>query len=240
MQISAINNNYQNVNNPQFKSAYPVRYWVAEATGGKYAPALTRDLSKFLNTKIVEMLNKPLCQIVSKIERLEAEKIGLKRIPVKLERDIEKLSIIKRVKNFIANRDAAYVREPFVRSFNAEKDQINSQNEPISYLITGADAHYFIETFGKPIGVVKAELENKYGAAEIEQKLADYWTKGYTYVKNVSKNYCKNGEPLELHVKLDTVRTKTGTIKDYKVVDMTFLPRNVLDDLAQAAEWANK
>lgn len=72
MQIQPTQNYNQTKTNtqPQFKSVYPVRIWLREMGGG-YAPVVTKDLSKTLTTKIVNILNKSRVELNAKTKELE-------------------------------------------------------------------------------------------------------------------------------------------------------------------------
>ena len=68
MQIQAINN-YQKTNSPQFKAAYPVRYWVAESNGS-FNPVFTEKMAKELNNKMFDIFNKKRIIVQEKIKTL--------------------------------------------------------------------------------------------------------------------------------------------------------------------------
>ena len=56
MQIQQINSYSLNQQRPNFKSAYPVIHWIAEANGS-YSPVTTEKLTKKLQSKLVRYLN---------------------------------------------------------------------------------------------------------------------------------------------------------------------------------------
>ena len=241
MQIGVGTNHlgFQN-QNPQFKSVYPVVHWVAE-TNGSYAPALTEKLSRTLNRKLVSMLNTNSNEITFKIEKLMQEIGQLKeklnmteevkqssmimRQIKKLEVELASSQLVQRVRRFVTRRDSDYAENHYVRTFYNSKGGIkNGKFEPIVYLLTGRDAVNFEETYGKPLGQLKKQLGLKY-SAEIQSAKIDYWLKGLNYVKQKSQKSCgRDGLPHELHIKTETVRSKTGNIKGYNIVNMEYFP----------------
>ena len=108
MQIQQTQNYNQVKRNtqPQFKSVYPVRIWVREMGGG-YAPVVTKDLTKTLTTKIVNILNKSRAELNAKANELEA-------ITARGEggtltnRNIGRIKISNWIKNFISKFDEDY------------------------------------------------------------------------------------------------------------------------------------
>ena len=247
MQIQSIQaGSYLNQNKqPQFKSVYPVVFWVAEK-GGSYAPVITRDFSKTLATKFVNILNysrKEINDMMVKIENTRQETgltnyNGLRKL---------KLEIAQRVKNFISRFDADYAKQnksynirPHTRAFTTSGGLVNGRYLPTAYLITGEDAYFFDRTYGRPIGVSRSRGGNRFKSAELERALADFWTQGFNYVKNGAKNFKINGEPSELHVKVDTIRARTGNIKGYNVTGVGFFPQEGAKNPFELTEWLKR
>ena len=79
--------------------------------------------------------------------------------------------------------------------------------------------------------------ENKYVTAELERALADYWTKGYSYVKNKAKVFQINNQPAELHIKVETVRARTGNIKSYNIIGAKFFPQKGSENPLEKTGW---
>ena len=72
---------------------------------------------------------------------------------------------------------------------------------------------------------VAPEIGGKKVSAELEQAKKDYALKGKEFViNNNRKIYGADGREYALHTKFQTVRTKTGNIKGYNIVDVRFCP----------------
>ena len=97
--------------------------------------------------------------------------------------------------------------------------------EPAAYFVTGQDTNY-IEKLGETYGQIRSNLPKGKTTAELERAKNDYWKKGFNFVKTKAKHFKEDihGTSKELHVKLETIRTKTGNIKGYKIVDFGFYP----------------
>lgn len=240
MQIDSVNNySIQNKQkNPQFKSAYPVVHWVAE-TNGSYAPVLTKDFAKSLNTKIVRILNTTGKEIEEKLQDLQAQIKSRGKSSVKIEKEISELNLMKRVKSFIARCDGDYAQKSQVRGFyDGSAGMHNGKYDAIAYMITGDDAIYFEQRFGKPLGQSRAYGEQ---SLEFERAKSEYHNQGLRFVKSHSDKYClRGGEPAELHVKLETMRNKAGKVKGYNIVDMRFFPKNGPENPFMLTEWAKR
>lgn len=242
MQIQPTNN-FSNINrnqNQQFKSVYSVVHWLAE-TNGSYAPVLTDDLSRKLNGKLVRVLNSNTRELWRRIENLSAQILQLnakldkckdkKEISSllkqtrKLETELASCNLMQRIKRFITRSDSDYADCPYVRAYYNRNGGIkNGGFEPIVYLLTGKDAIFFEEKFGKPIGKLKQQSGLEH-SAELQSAKADYWLQGVNYVKKRSKqSLLRKGVPQELHIKAETIRNRTGKIKGYNIVDMKYFP----------------
>lgn len=230
--------------NLQFKSVYPVRVWVREMGGG-YAPVATRDLSKTLTTKIVNILNKSRAELSAKINELESLK-SKGEAKALTENKITRLKIANWIKDFISKFDKDYAQHnksfferPHTRAFylngGFNKDHLN----PCGYLITGEEAKYFDAKFGKPIGLSIRFANGIKNTAEHEQARTDYWKKGLNYVQKRAKEFKINEVPAELHVKMETVRAKTGNIKGYNITGIGFFPQKGPENPLKFTEWLN-
>ncbi len=190
---------------PNFKSCYPVTHWVAE-TNGSYAPVLTVELAKKLQGILVRFLNAPAGKYSDSKEVMS-----------------------KQVKNYIASKDKDYRNMEFVRSFYDKKGGwIKDKITPVAYMLTGADARYFDQKYGLPIGEIKrassapSRLPN---SAELNMALNDYFRGGLQFVKSRSKEFCDiNKMPYGLHAKFETIRSRTGNIKGFKLMGLGFYP----------------
>ena len=246
MQIQSTQNYSQlkQTQNPQFKSVYPVRVWVREMGGG-YAPVATRDLSKTLITKIVNILNKSRAELNAKTNELETLKAngGGK---ARAEMFLTRIKISHWIKDFISKFDKDYAQHnksfferPHTRAFylngGFNKDHLN----PCGYLITGEEAKYFDAKFGKPIGLSIRFANGIKNTAEHEQARTDYWKKGLNYVQKRAKEFKINEVPAELHVKMETVRAKTGNIKGYNITGIGFFPQKGPENPLKFTEWLN-
>jgi hypothetical protein len=77
MNIQAINSASLNQQNkPNFKQAIPVVYWVTETGGRNFTPAVTEELSRTLNTKLVRILNSSERKIFEKLKE-NLKKLGI-------------------------------------------------------------------------------------------------------------------------------------------------------------------
>lgn len=281
MNITAINQTAPNNKvSPNFKQAIPVVYWVTEAGGKSFVPAVTEELSKTLNTKLVRILNSSERKIFEKLKE-NLQKLGINNgnidkikssmieicglrdaetIKFRTDRLIEEmqlkgdaaqklrktasdLNITSRAHKYIGARDNDYKRYPFVRGFNNEKGGDKGDRfETISYILTGNDAAYFEENYGKPIGQTKAMLKslgaNPSKTAELQEKLSDYWTMGLEFSKKRAKDFKpKNNEPYELHVEVERQRSKTGKPIGYRILDMKFCPREGAQNPFEITNW---
>ena len=215
MQIQSINNYSKNNVQTNFKSAYPVVYWVKNTSKeiGTESPTISKKLTERLQGKLVRYLNGT----------------GSKSNPKNVE-------LMKRAFAFIKKHDRDYSQYPFVRSFCCSK--ADSQKEglkPIGYLLTGKDTDIFENNFGKPIGRTKAIspiIGGKARSAELDIALDDYYVNGLNYIKKRAAQFCNNNIAYELHVnfeptlnkKGEIIRNKDGSIKDYMLSNMTFRP----------------
>ena len=209
MQIQAINHSNNKSMKPQFKSAYPVYHWVAEKSGGNYAPAVSHELNKKLQGILVRLFN---CT-----SKLSKTSFG--------QRMIEKLKLDK-----AGIEDLDYSANPIVRTFNDKNGGWKKSFIPINYLITGDDVKIFDEQFGKPIGKSLIEAPKLNGipsSAEYKTAIKDYILGGLGFVNNSERKIAdKNGLKYGLHTKFEVVRNKTGKIKGYELVDIKFCPES--------------
>lgn len=202
MKISPIN--YNNQNNSNFKSAYPVVHWVREANGS-YAPISNLDLIKKLQGKIVRILNKPLDETKKNIKPEE-----------------------QKLRAYIGSCDIDYRNISIVRSFyNRVKSSVNKYI-PISYLISGDDVNIFNEHLTKSIGRAKEGkkdlISNPY-SPELAEAIRHYNVDGLKFVQDKDKQISDDsGMTYILHTKFEIIRNKLGEIKDYRFQDARFLP----------------
>ena len=206
MQILPFSNNanINQVKSPQFKSAYPVYHWVAEKAGGHYAPAVSLDLNKTLQGKLIRLFNGST--------KFSETQLGKKMM--------EKLAVT----------DFAYRFNQVVRSYYNHNGGWKGKFQPISYLITGNDVAKFDEKFGKPIGRSFAEspkIKGRAISAEHNNAVNDYKFNGMHFVTDSKKRImCSDGLEYGLHTKFEVVRDKNGKIKSYDLVDIKFCPES--------------
>ncbi len=182
----------------QFKSGFPVVHWVRE-TNGSYAPALTQELNVKLQKSVVRLLNSQ----------------GSKLKP-------EKLSLMEYVKRVVAGRDKDYATNPVVRSFyNSYGGWDGQKFEPIGYILTGRHAEHMTETLGKPIGKAKSDVPQ---SAEVNIALGDYFKRGLSLVKRLASFFKTDKTHYGLHTKFEVIRSRTGKIKEYRLLDLKFCP----------------
>ena len=203
MQINSIQNyNYTKTKQPQFKSAYPVYHWVAEQGSGHYAVAVTPELNKALQSKLVRLFNRT--------SRLANTLLGKELI--------EKLK----------EKDFGYKFNQVVRSYYNHKGGWDGKFNPIGYLITGNDVAPFDKEFGKDIGKsasISPKINGKRTSAEYNTATTNYKLGGLHFVTNPEKKI-KDSKGVEygLHTKFEVRRSKTGKIKSYELVDIKFCP----------------
>ena len=194
----------QVANNVTFKSAYPVAHWVAE-TNGSFAPVSNMQLVKKLQGKLVRVLNKPLAESKKNFNSTE-----------------------QTIRAYIGSSDADYRNTSHVRSFYNRMTNSSNKFVPVSYIISGNDVAVFEEKLAQNIGKAKAqakELLKKPYSEETIKALKLYNSKGLEFVKNSAKQIKdENGISYILHTKFEIIRNKLGKIKDYKLLDVRFLP----------------
>ena len=205
MQIQTIKNNFgtqQNSHKPNFKAVYPVIHWVAE-TNGSYAPVMGLELTKKLQRTIISLLNKS--------SKLSETHLG------------------KRLLNYISKCDIDYRRLGIARSFYDQKGGWDGNFIPISYVLTGEDGQFFEKTYGKKFGEtlkISPKINGVAKSAEHEKAKKDYAILGKNYVMDKSHRiYDAEGIEYALHTKFQTIRSKTGKIKGYELVDVKFCPQ---------------
>jgi len=187
--------------NPQFKAGYPVIHWVAE-TNGSWAPTVTYDLTKKLQGTLIRILN------------------GSKKNLTNAE---------KKVREYLSRCDIDYRRLPESRSFYEKRGGfINGKFEPISYMITGEDVDIFEQTFGKPMGNALRTapfVNGRYNSAELHQAKSNYRNNGKNFANAKSRKlYDANGVAYSLHTKFQAIRSKTGKLKGYNIIEVKFCP----------------
>lgn len=190
----------------QFKAAYPVTHWVRE-TNGSYAPALSRNLNEKLQRSVVRLLN-------SDIEKVKPEK----------------RSLVQYIKKVITASDSDFAQKPVARSFYFHHGGLSEEKfEPFGYILTGQHAEHMSEVLGKPIGRAKSDAPRLNGdiaeTAEVNIAVGDYLKQGISFVKKLASKF-KLGSKTRygLHTKFEVIRTKTGKIKEYRLVDLKFCP----------------
>ena len=209
MQLQSINNNLQSKNqNPRFKSAYPVYHWVAEKSGGSYAPAVTHDLNKKLQGIIVRLFNR-----TSKLSTTEFGKLM-----------IEKLK--PRKTDGVGDKD--YRSNPIVRTFSDKNGGWDKKFIPINYIISGNNVSEFNKKYAEPIGknsAISPRINGIPSSAEYRSALRDYVLGGLNYVRKPELQIKDQDEMVYgLHTKFEVVRNKNGKIKGYELVDIKFCP----------------
>lgn len=199
MKINSINNS-TNVNT-NFKAAFPVVHWVAEANGS-FAPITELDLVKKLQGKLVRTLNKKIEQSIKPM--LPSE---------------------QNIRAYMASSDIDYRLIPHVRSYYNRNSTNLDSVKPVSYIISGGDVGLFEEYLAKNIGRAKSNAVPNCYNTETATALKIYNEMGLEFVKQTSKQIYDNNHILNiLHTKFEIVRNKLGKIKDYKLLDVRFLP----------------
>ena len=187
-----------------FKSAYPVIHWVRE-TNGSFAPAVSEELNKRLQRAVVKLLN-------NQGKNISESKIAM--------RDY--------VKQVISVSDKDFAQAPVARSFyNGKGGREGKKFEPLGYILTGQHAENMTENLGKPIGRAR-----NYGkSAEFNIAIGDYWRRGLRYVKKLAAQFRdEKNVRSALHTKFEVIRSKTGKIKEFRLLDLKFCPEEGKDN----------
>lgn len=198
MSIQPINRVNTNQKSTNFKAAYPVVHWVAESNGS-FAPVANLQIVKKLQRRIISILNKPLVNSKKPMNPLE-----------------------QHIRSYLAACDVDYRLNPIVRSFYDRVSRDLQHFIPTSYIISGKDVGIFEDVFAKNIGLAKS-----YGTSneKTNEVLNIYHKSGLNFVQNGNRQLQdKNKMPYILHTKFEIVRNKLGKIKDYKLMDVRFLP----------------
>lgn len=193
-----------NLGQTNFKSAYPVVHWVAESNGS-FAPVANLKLVKRLQGKLIRVANKALADT---------------KRPFKPQEE--------KIRTYLSECDVDYRNVPHVRSFYNRVEGNFSQYTPIAYMISGRHVGVFEDYLAKNIGKAKSSakkiLNNPYSQEAI-QAIELYNNKGMDFVKKDSLQIKdKEGIAYILHTKFEIVRNTIGKIKDYKLLDVRFLP----------------
>ena len=209
MHINSIQNyNYKKIDRPQFKAAYPVYHWVAEEGSRHYAVAVSPELNKSLQSKLVRLFNST--------SRFANTLLGKELI--------EKLKAT----------DFGYKFNQVVRSYYNHKGGWDGKFNAIGYLITGNDVAPFDEKFGKNIGrsaSISPKINGKRTSAEYNAATTNYKLGGLNFVTDPKKKIKdSNGVEYGLHTKFEVRRSKTGKIKSYELVDIKFCPETGKDN----------
>ena len=144
MNIQAINSASLNQQNkPNFKQAIPVVYWVTEAGGRNFTPAVTEELSRTLNTKLVRILNSSERKIFEKLKE------NLKKLGINNE-------IIKKIKSSIIEicnlRDAESIKiriNKLIEDTQLKSDAAQKVRKTASDLNITSRAHKYISARDK-------------------------------------------------------------------------------------------
>lgn len=201
MKVQSIQNNQTN-----FKSGYPVIHWVREANGA-YAPAITEELNKTLQRKIISMLN-------SDIHKVKPNERPL----------------VSHLKSVISQGDQDFFFNPVSRSYyHSDGGWTGDSFEPYGYILTGQHCEHMSKVLGKPIGKAKGGAPRINGelaeTAETKLAVSDYVNIGLDYARKLAKAFGKiNPQNNELHTKFVVERTKAGKIKSIKFEDAKFCP----------------
>lgn len=197
--------NYKTTNyNQNFKATYPVVHWVAESNGS-FAPVANLELTRKLQGKIIRILNKSLLSSTKPMNPSE-----------------------QKLRTYISSCDVDYRQKPIVRSFYDRIGASFQKFNPTAYMISGNNVNEFNELLAKKIGkakkVAKSDFSTPYSPEAIKA-IQDYNFYGLQFVNsNQMRIRDKNNMTYVLHTKFEIIRNKLGKIKDYKFVDVRFLP----------------
>ena len=195
--------NINKIQSTNFKSTYPVVHWLAESNSS-YAPVAGLELTKKLQQKLVRTINKP--SYPNNLSGITAA----------------------RIKEYLKLKDIDFRNNPIVRSFYDRQAGGKQGFTPISYMISGDDVQLFENVLAKDIGRAKGMARDIFGttrSAESMNAIITYIKQGLNFVNNKSRRIKdSDGIKYALHTKFETVRNKSGKIKDYRLVDVRFLP----------------
>lgn len=202
MRIHPTQNYQYNQKNPQFKSAFPVVHWVAESNGS-YAPAVSLHLTKKLQKILLGVLNQTSRK--------------------------DQGSVAEKVRKYLAETDKSYRGKQISRSFYDKRENADNGFAPLVYLITGDDVDTFNSKFGEEIGRSKSYspyINGVRSSAELNRARRDYYLLGLDFIlKKGRRMFDKSGMEYGLHTKFQTIRSKTGKVKGYQLIDCKFCPQ---------------
>lgn len=223
MKVITSNFNDLNYKNLNFKSAYPVIYWIVKNNN----PVLVTnfELSKKMNTSLVQTLNK--CRGIINQKILELKNSTSKTKVKKLNTFLLK----QRVQNFIRSIDQSYADKPIACGFNTMQGGLdNNRYKPYSYILTGIEAQNFSQTYANPI---RLAYHSKASEEVIYEQKRFYGYEGFNYILEKAKGFTnKKGEPKELHVIL---RPKNND--NYEIACMKFFTDSSPDHPFKNNDW---
>lgn len=130
--------------------------------------------------------------------------------------------------DYISKCDLDYRRNQMVRTFYNNNGGYDKKFVPFAHLVTGKSAVDFDNAYGKAIGEAKGNAPRMNGkpiSAELKQAVKNYSLGGLRFVNDKNKKlYDSFGIEYGLHTKFQTIRSKTGKIKGYELVDIRFCP----------------
>ena len=224
MQISAVNsvsNQRYNTKNPNFKSTFPVAYWVKDK--GKWAPVTSLETVKELQRKVVTILNHELSSLKKKKsmnapEQLLRTHVSSKDVDYRLATENPKFEWDKKTDKLR--------RITPVRSYLNRVEQTKGNYDPISYLITGYEhIAEFNQKYAKEIGRTKGYANEMTGVAKSEATngaVKFYNNNGMGFVEDSEKilKDVRTDIPQVLHVAFEIPRDMYGNViknKDGKI-----------------------
>lgn len=195
---------------PNFKSIYPVYFWVKN--GDKALPVFEKKAAQRLQRELSGILNNT--------------KKAIKRYPSEKRREFRET---------ICAADSDYKNNKYVRSISTDRGGVKeawngniSKIDPSIYILTGRDAVDFTQFYGKPIGYAKSGNMPKEQAEftpDLESAKKSYYCGSEMY-RNYSKHLTKDGYPMCLHVYLEKC---TGNKKGYLVNQIEFDKQNNIE-----------
>ena len=237
--MKILQTNYNQYQQTNFKSAFPVVHWVSEVNGS-YAPVAQKEVVEGFQKRIVEILQSSIKKTLTDVQKLEKQ-LNKRDISDKEKRSItgrlkslyELLDVpAQKLRSYIAAVDVDYRLNPNVRSFYNVVHGTTDFSASTAYLITNPKDfnNKFAKELGKQRAIKKKLIDNGASKEEAEtpeykKALRKYNYEGFDYVNYYPRRIKDSkGATQVLHTKFEIERDTDGKFIDYRFIDARFLP----------------